>query len=77
MTVTPNGTEPNTYRLPRDHVSDGVYIVDLDRRILYWNEGAFRQTGYKSDEVVGRAVRRMGCVMWTRTDTEFAWNIAL
>jgi diguanylate cyclase (GGDEF)-like protein/PAS domain S-box-containing protein len=52
MTVTP--IDPNTYKLLLDHVSDGVYIVDLDRRILYWNEGAFRQTGYEAAEVVGR-----------------------
>ena len=34
-----------TYKALLDQVNDGVYIVDLDRRILYWNEGAFRQTG--------------------------------
>ncbi len=52
MTVTP--IDPNTYKALLDHVSDGVYIVDLDRRILYWNEGACHQTGYSSDEVVGQ-----------------------
>jgi diguanylate cyclase (GGDEF)-like protein/PAS domain S-box-containing protein len=52
MTVTP--IDPNTYKLLLDHVRDGVYIVDLDRRILYWNDGAFLQTGYEPHEVVGR-----------------------
>lgn len=28
--------------------------MDNDRRILYWNEGACRLTGYKSEEIVGR-----------------------
>jgi diguanylate cyclase (GGDEF)-like protein/PAS domain S-box-containing protein len=52
MVVTP--INPNTYKALLDRVSDGVYIVDLDRRILYWNEGAFRQTGYEAHELLGR-----------------------
>jgi diguanylate cyclase (GGDEF)-like protein/PAS domain S-box-containing protein len=47
-------TDPNIYKVLLDHVSEGVYIVDLNRRILYWNEGAYRLTGYKAEEVVGR-----------------------
>lgn len=50
--VTP--TDPNFYKELLDHMSDGVYFVDRDRRILYWNEGAFRLTGYKSEELVGQ-----------------------
>lgn len=34
--------------------SDGVYVVDKDRRILYWNGGAERLTGYTAEEVVGK-----------------------
>jgi len=41
------------YKQLLDRMSDGVYFVDRDRRILYWNEGATRLTGYKADEVVG------------------------
>lgn len=37
-----------------DHLSDGVYFVDRDRRILYWNEGAVRLTGYTAEEIHGR-----------------------
>ncbi len=37
-----------------DRMSDGVYFVDQDRKILYWNEGAARLTGYKPAEVVGQ-----------------------
>jgi PAS domain S-box-containing protein len=36
-------------------MSDGVYFVDRDRRILYWNEGAFRLSGYTAQELVGRS----------------------
>lgn len=42
------------YETLLDQVSDGVYFVDRDRRILYWNEGAHRLTGYRAEEVVGR-----------------------
>jgi diguanylate cyclase (GGDEF)-like protein/PAS domain S-box-containing protein len=52
MVVTP--IDPSVYKALLDHVNDGVYVVDLDRRILYWNEGAFHQTGHEAHEVVGR-----------------------
>lgn len=32
---------------------DGVYVTDLQRRILFWNRGAEEITGYSSDEVAG------------------------
>ena len=47
-------SDPAFYRDLLEHMSDGVYFVDLDRRILYWNEGAFRLTGYKAEEILGR-----------------------
>lgn len=50
--ITP--TNPSFYKTLLDEMTDGVYFVDRERRILYWNEGAFRLTGYKSEEVVGR-----------------------
>ncbi len=36
-------------------IQDGIYITDADRRIIYWNKGAERITGYRSAEVVGRS----------------------
>ena len=42
------------YKELLDHMSDGVYFVDRDRRILYWNEGAARLTGYRPEEMIGR-----------------------
>lgn len=36
-----------------DNLFDGVYFVDRDRKIAYWNHGAEELTGYKSEEVVG------------------------
>ena len=37
-----------------DSLYDGVYIVDKKRRILFWNRGAEKITGYSADEVAGR-----------------------
>src|SRR5579871_3382167 len=33
---------------------DGLYFVDADRKILFWNQGAEEITGYRGQEVVGR-----------------------
>jgi diguanylate cyclase (GGDEF)-like protein/PAS domain S-box-containing protein len=33
---------------------EGVYCVDVHRRIFYWNKGAERISGYAPEEVVGR-----------------------
>lgn len=38
-----------------DHLYDGVYFVDRERRITYWSRGAERIAGYSAEEVVGRA----------------------
>lgn len=41
------------YRDLLDHLRDGVYFVDTERRITHWNAAAERITGYSSMEVVG------------------------
>ncbi|MEI2716598.1 MAG: GGDEF domain-containing protein [Candidatus Nanopelagicales bacterium] len=38
-----------------DNLLEGVYFVDRDRRITYWNSGAELLTGYGMDEVVGHS----------------------
>lgn len=42
------------YRAILDSIRDGVYFVDLDRTIVFWNRAAERITGYSANEVVGR-----------------------
>jgi diguanylate cyclase (GGDEF)-like protein/PAS domain S-box-containing protein len=42
------------YRQILDELYDGVYFVDLERRITYWNRGAERISGYPAAEVMGR-----------------------
>jgi len=37
-----------------DHIGNGVYFVDRERQILYWNEGAHSLTGYKAEELLGK-----------------------
>jgi diguanylate cyclase (GGDEF)-like protein/PAS domain S-box-containing protein len=38
-----------------ENLFEGVYTVDADRKILYWNQGAETITGYKSDELICRS----------------------
>ena len=33
---------------------EGVYVVDQNRKIIFWNTGSERITGYKSEEVVNQ-----------------------
>lgn len=49
--------EDGFYKALLDNLYDGVYFVDADRCITYWNRGAERLTGYRSDEVIGRHCR--------------------
>jgi diguanylate cyclase (GGDEF)-like protein/PAS domain S-box-containing protein len=37
-----------------DSLHDGVYFVDAERKITYWNRGAEVLTGYTASEVIGR-----------------------
>jgi len=43
------------YRGLIENLYDGVYFVDRDRKITYWNRGAERITGYPSEQVIGRS----------------------
>lgn len=45
---------PEFYKQMLDHLTEGVYFVDNQRRILYWNLAAEMITGYRKEEVVGR-----------------------
>lgn len=37
-----------------ENLTDGVYFVDTDRNITYWNKAAERITGFSATEVMGR-----------------------
>jgi len=44
-----------TFLQVMNYISDGVYFVDLERKITYWNEAASKITGYSANEVMNRA----------------------
>jgi len=37
-----------------DHLYDGVYFLDRQRKIFFWNKGAERITGYPAEDVMGK-----------------------
>jgi diguanylate cyclase (GGDEF)-like protein/PAS domain S-box-containing protein len=45
------------YKSLIENISDGLYLVDHDRHIIYWNRVAEKITGYRSEEVLGRRCR--------------------
>ncbi len=49
--------EKDFYKEIIDNLYDGVYFVDRDRVITYWNKGAERITGYSAEQTIGRACR--------------------
>ena len=53
----PELNDPIIYQTVLDGLETGVYIVDRDRRIRFWNEGAEQITGYLRQDVVGRLLR--------------------
>jgi len=46
-------TESSIYQSILEGLPIGVYFVDPDRRILYWNQGAEAITGFSAEELVG------------------------
>ena len=41
------------YKEILDNLDEGVYFVDRERRITYWNKGAEQITGFKAEQVQG------------------------
>lgn len=42
-----------------DVTSDAILVQDLDRQILYWNQGAERLYGWKAGEVLGKSTSHL------------------
>ena len=46
-------TDNINYETLLDHLPDGVYFVDRNRLITYWNSGAERITGHMREDMIG------------------------
>lgn len=42
------------YKTILDHISDGVYVITMQRKIVYWNPAASQITGYDNQDMVGK-----------------------
>ncbi len=49
----------NTYRQILDNMTEGVYFVDINQKIQYWNRAAGLLTGVAADEVLRKSFRDM------------------
>lgn len=49
--------DPEIFQNVLNGLHTGVYLVDRERKIVFWNQGAERITGYMRHEVVGRLCR--------------------
>jgi len=49
--------DPEIYRIVLESMQTGLYMVDCDQRIQFWNEGAEKITGYFRQDVVGHFCR--------------------
>ena len=49
----------NTYRQILDHMTVGVYLVDMNQKVQYWNRAAGLLTGVAADEVLWKSFHDM------------------
>jgi diguanylate cyclase (GGDEF)-like protein/PAS domain S-box-containing protein len=49
--------QKDLYRDLLDNLADGVYFTDLECRVIYWNKGAERLSGFSQSDVVGNRCR--------------------
>jgi diguanylate cyclase (GGDEF)-like protein/PAS domain S-box-containing protein len=47
-------TSPDFFETLLDNLSDGVYFVNQERRITFWNQAAEQITGFAKSEVLGK-----------------------
>lgn len=47
-------TDIEVYKKILDNVEEGIYFVDLNRKIVYWNKGAEKITGYSIKEAIDK-----------------------
>ena len=47
------GSDISFFRSVLDNLYDGVYLVDTERRVTFWNKAAERISGYSAQEMLG------------------------
>ena len=53
----PGNDDPEIYQAALEGLLIGLYLVDAEQRIFFWNTGAEQITGYLRQEVLGRYCR--------------------
>ena len=48
---------PGIFRTVLENLETGVYMIGRDWKVLFWNQGAEKITGYQRHEVLGRSCR--------------------
>lgn len=56
--MSPGFSNPEVYQGVLEALQTGVCVVDRERRIVFWNDGAERITGYLRHEVVGHCCEK-------------------
>ncbi len=46
--------DPGIYKHIMDNLCDGIYFLDTNREITYWNKGAQSISGYAGSDVIGK-----------------------
>jgi diguanylate cyclase (GGDEF)-like protein/PAS domain S-box-containing protein len=49
--------DPSIYRYVLESLQIGIFMVDRDQKIVFWNEGAEKITGYLRQDALGRYCR--------------------
>lgn len=49
--------DPEVFKVALDNLPLGVYMVDTNLRIVFWNRGAERISGYLAQDILGRHCR--------------------
>ncbi len=55
--MSPFFEDPALYRSVLENLPIGIYVLDREQRVRFWNRGAERITGYLAHEVMGQVCR--------------------
>jgi PAS domain-containing protein len=47
--------DDNAYHRILENMHEGLYLVDRDRNITFWNKAAEEISGFSADEIIGRS----------------------